>query len=274
MAASAHLAKNALITTAADALPANATVKAGENRLFVLARFGWGSPGTITPPTLGAQAAGATGVQSSGNLRLDWWAWYESAIQSAGVAKGKDGSPALAAYAETGSTVDRLWIQFTVRNANQGVAYSAWGTSLESNPQQIPDVNLGSTFALHKSQSLALNFIAVEPASLVIGKPTGMRKLGQVARTNYIVWIGEGVEGDEIRYQLDLDTVPNITVGGSLFIPSTEGESWRTAVTRRPQFRSVDARTIADRYNQGTADQEDYIFPSGRKFYQQGQEKA
>jgi hypothetical protein len=35
------------------------------------------------------------------------------------------------------------------------------------------------------------------------------------------------------------------------------------------QTRSMDAKTIADRYNLGVAKQEDYIF-NDRKFYQDG----
>lgn len=37
---------------------------------------------------------------------------------------------------------------------------------------------------------------------------------------------------------------------------------------RRPQIRQIDAKTIADRFNEGAPKQEDYIFPN-RKFYQE-----
>ncbi len=36
----------------------------------------------------------------------------------------------------------------------------------------------------------------------------------------------------------------------------------------RPQIRSIDAKTLADRFNQGTPDIPDYTFPGGRKFFQ------
>lgn len=36
----------------------------------------------------------------------------------------------------------------------------------------------------------------------------------------------------------------------------------------KPQFRSIDAKSIADVYNRGTPDIADYKFPNGRRFYQ------
>lgn len=35
-----------------------------------------------------------------------------------------------------------------------------------------------------------------------------------------------------------------------------------------PGFRSIDAKSIADVYNRGTADMEDYKFGNDRRFYQ------
>jgi len=36
----------------------------------------------------------------------------------------------------------------------------------------------------------------------------------------------------------------------------------------KPGFRSIDAKSIADVYNRGTADVADYDWPNRRKFYQ------
>jgi len=56
------------------------------------------------------------------------------------------------------------------------------------------------------------------------------------------------------------------------------GDAWGDVVTvyvpvavpkvNRPSIRSIDAKSIADRFNQGQPDEADYTWPSGRKFYQ------
>ena len=50
---------------------------------------------------------------------------------------------------------------------------------------------------------------------------------------------------------------------GPAEIPQLEGLPVRTGTTR-----SIDAKTIADRFNAGQPTQADYTWPGGRKFFQ------
>ena len=102
---------------------------------------------------------------------------------------------------------------------------------------------------------------------VVTGLPSGVAETnGIIAGTTPIT------ESSGIANVRAIDITNDFTDFSMTFSVLLEEEEEFTQQTElpifRPQMRSIDAQTLADRFNQGTPEIADYTFPGGRKFYQ------
>ncbi len=255
---------------AQTAPPTSVTVRAGYNRRFFLTAIRQ-TPGTPTAPTLGGQSNDQTETFSYGGMRFDTWIWEETTLQTAGLSINTAGALTVAGFAETGSPTEYIWSWGTVKDSDQSASvfeqpaiYSAVSSLV------IPSVLAADLVPAGRG---LLTFVVMEPATATMDNRTLDDSLilnGPVTQTSYVAYLLESVEGDKARFTHPLTGMTGDMIASLMAFPSAVPISGSLPI-HAPRIRSMDAKTIADRYNMGVPKQEDYIFGSGRKFYQSDQ---
>lgn len=263
---SARVVPKSVSSAIQTAPPTSVTIHAGRNRRFFLIRAGKGVPSGLTPPTLGGQAHDETDAKGT---RKDIWIWKEAKLQSAGVGINAAGSAAIAAFAESGIT-EYIWIWGTIENSDQGSAALHHGAAVVSDTTIRAPSSYEMTFD-GRALDYMLSLSVYEPATVRLSSYDDMLLLkGPLVQTSYVAYLHETIEGDLGRVTYTTDST--FTSAGVQLNQIGAGDpkvSGPELPIHAVQTRSMDAKTIADRYNLGVAKQEDYIF-NDRKFYQDG----
>lgn len=263
----ARVVPNSVSMVAQTAPPTSVTVRAGRNRRFFLMRFGQGTPSGETAPQLGGQTPTRTGSYNTFPHQLKSFHWDETKIQSAGVGINRAGSVAISAFAESGIT-EKIWCWGTIENAS-GLSDDTVGGSLSG----------GSSLRLPTSplsiSDLALDYILMPvmfaPATSVVDSiEDSLKVVGPVAQTSYVASLYESMQGGLDDFLISTEAAwTSMQAVFEVFGAADPKVSGNELPIHAVQTRSMDAKTIADRYNLGVAKQEDYIF-NDRKFYQDG----
>lgn len=264
----ARVVPNSVSMVAQTAPPTSVTVHAGRNRRFFLMRFGLGTSSGVTDLTLGGQAHDTKDFRAASSQNIGTYWWDESTLQTAGVGINAAGALAIAGFVESGIT-EYIWCWGTVENATQGVTpgIGTFNDVTDAGSYTFPSTAITPS-------DLAPDYILMPsiilPATVGITDIEDSILVKELAQTSYKARLHETIHGSLEQWSVTLDADYDEVFAETLQLGAADPKvSAPELPVHAVQTRTMDAKTIADRYNLGVAKQEDYIF-NDRKFYQDG----
>ena len=257
---------------AQTAFPASVRIGAGSNRRFFLTRIGAGTASISANPTLGGEAHDTLDNRGGQGLAITTWTWDEADLATIGIPVA-GGSAAVAAFAETGVT-EYMWAWGTIKDHDQSSGIQPIGRSIGAADElDIPVSTTPLTYPSVNGPALQLQVLAIKDASASLDKARyqNVNVKGPVAQTSYVGYLLYGISDELTQYVHPVSGMTGALGQIQSFEPVTFqslADKGKGLPIKRVKRRSIDAKTISDRYNLGVPTQPDYDFPGGRKFYQ------
>lgn len=268
----ARLVPNSISMVAQTAPPTEVTIYPGQNRVFNLMRIAIGSPAGEVDPTLGGEAHDFYKRRTL-DVYMDSWHWREATLQTAGVAVNRAGALAVADFAETGMS-EYIWLSYTLQDVEQATTHFISGAADDAANNALGRLRIPfgdqevTAFSEHYLDFVPIIVTAFPAAAVVTDATDCKREIDPVAQSSYSAHFWSTVRASNRSWTFEFDRA--LTGGAARYelVPAGPlGIAGDTPTIRRPSFKSIDAKTISDRYNMGAPKQADYEF-SDRKFYQ------
>lgn len=232
-----------------------------------------------------AYAQGRTnGAYSNSNVAVDtddiaslfWW-WDEAALIAAGIPIGEDTVCYITdidhqPLALWGTIEEQFWSAGTLKDVRQADGGVASGGTISADNWLVP--NSPPTADPDEPTLLNLAFTMMIATNVTIVTFPGYTEVISFDNSDRLQVLIHTAEGEDDASSVTLTTniapeVATTTQYRTYSHPVASQTSAGVALgVQRPRMRSIDAKSIADRYNKGQPLKPDYTWPGGRKFYQ------
>lgn len=261
---------------AEGAFPAGAVIWPGTGRIFILTLICRGYYSAVaTAPLLAGQAHdyhdSQSSIQGGDGISILTWGWNETSL-AAGNIKPSGGGAIITAGALTlnGSSPpadEHIWSMLTIELADEDVAWAVDGLDLGSAGTSFDIPASALTYAAEAE--LNVHYVVVDGTHIsAVDSDCTRLAHKQLTRLNASLMAKRSASDTSYTHTLAAATANAI---GQIFQftekPSLAANDGLPIPT--PGRRSMDIKTIADRYNAGQPITPDYTWPNGRKFYQE-----
>lgn len=231
-------------------------IKIGPSRAFVVNRtVGISASYTVSAFTLGGLAYDLSYAYSDGNYYFEWYVWLETKCESL-----LQAGAAAVVFTSTESGGNKRWSSLCLQNIDQTDQLTH--TTKKEAASATLTIDTVSEFA----QYALVAYIRDNEAAGYVPTYENMDfdggSLQDASAPAIATGIKSGIGGD------DDETLTSTSSG--LFLASAlvfNQFQQKALPIRRPRERSIDAKTLADRFNRGMPVQPSYTWPGGRKFY-------